>query len=76
MAKEYVVKSGDTLSRIAESNKTNVKTLAQLNSITDTNKIQIGQKIKLPVDSYAEAVKAAKVRQAPARRSFIKKSAE
>ena len=60
MAKEYVVKSGDTLSRIAESNSTDVKTLTQLNDIVDANKISVGQKIKLPGEAYEDVVKAAK----------------
>ena len=57
---EYIVKSGDTLSKIASINKTDVKTLTQLNSIADPNKIQPGQKIKLPGVSYDDAIKSAK----------------
>lgn len=60
MAKEYIVKSGDTLSRIAESNKTNLSTLVQLNSIQDPNKISVGQKIILPGNSYEDAIKEAR----------------
>ena len=60
MAKEYVVKSGDTLSAIARDHKTDVKTLTQINSIQNSNQISVGQKIVLPGDSYSEAVAAAK----------------
>jgi len=56
MATEYTVKSGDTLSRIAESNKTDLKTLVKLNSISDPNKISVGQKIVLPGGNYQDAV--------------------
>jgi LysM repeat protein len=43
----YVVKSGDTLSRIASSNNTTVKELKALNGLT-TDRINVGQKLKLP----------------------------
>lgn len=43
----YVVKSGDTLSRIASQNKTTVKELKSLNGLT-TDRINVGQKLKLP----------------------------
>jgi len=43
----YVVKSGDTLSRIATLNKTTVKELKSLNGLT-TDRINVGQKLKLP----------------------------
>ena len=43
----YVVKSGDTLSKIAENHKTTVAKLASLNKIKDPSKISIGQIIKL-----------------------------
>ena len=45
---EYTVQSGDTLSAIARNNKTTVEELARANNITDPNRIQKGQKIKLP----------------------------
>lgn len=43
----YVIKSGDTLSAIAARNNTSVSALAQLNGITDPNKIRAGATIKL-----------------------------
>jgi LysM repeat protein len=43
----YVVKSGDTLSRIATRNNTTVSALKQLNGLT-TDRINVGQKLKLP----------------------------
>lgn len=46
-SKVYVVKEGDTLSSIAEKNKTTVAKLVKLNNISNPNKIKVGQKIKL-----------------------------
>ena len=43
----YVVKSGDTLIRIADKYKTTVKELKSLNGLT-TDRINVGQKLKLP----------------------------
>jgi LysM repeat protein len=43
----YVVKSGDTLSRIATRNNTTVKEIKSLNGLT-TDRINVGQKLKLP----------------------------
>lgn len=43
----YTVKSGDTLSKIAQNNGTTVANLKSLNNIKDVNKIYVGQKIKL-----------------------------
>ena len=40
------VKSGDTLSKIANDNNTTVSSLQKLNNIKDANKISIGQQIK------------------------------
>lgn len=44
---DYTVLPGDTLTAIAARNKTTVTDLARINGITDVNKIQSGQKIKL-----------------------------
>ena len=44
----YVVKSGDSLSKIAVSHGLNTRELAELNQITDPNKVRIGQKLILP----------------------------
>lgn len=46
-AKTYTVKSGDSLSKIAASNKTSVDKLQKLNNITAPSKIRVGQIIKL-----------------------------
>lgn len=45
---EYVVKSGDALSRIAARHKVSVKQVMDLNKISDPNKIRIGQKLIIP----------------------------
>jgi len=42
----YIVKKGDTLSKIAAKYDTTYQKLAKLNGISDPNKIYIGQKIK------------------------------
>lgn len=46
MAKEYVVKQGDTIYSIAQKYKLNVDRLIKINDIKDVNKIQIGQTLK------------------------------
>lgn len=43
----YVVKWGDTLSKIAKTYKTTVEELVRLNNIPDANKIYAGQKIRV-----------------------------
>jgi LysM repeat protein len=43
----YSIKAGDTLSAIAARNNTTVANLAKLNNISDPNKINAGQTIKL-----------------------------
>lgn len=49
----YVVKTGDSLSKIAVRHSVNIDELAELNGIKDANKIRIGQKLMLP--DYASA---------------------
>ena len=44
----YTVKSGDTLSSIAEKYGTTYQTLAKYNNISNPNIISVGQKIKIP----------------------------
>lgn len=44
----YVVKSGDTLGRIAAEHKTTVAELVKLNDLIDPNLIYAGQELKLP----------------------------
>lgn len=45
--KTYIVKSGDTLSEIAQKHGTTTKKLQNLNNIKNANQIQVGQKIKI-----------------------------
>ena len=45
--KEYVVKKGDSFHKIAKKYKLNEKKLQALNNIKDTNKLSVGQKLKL-----------------------------
>jgi peptidoglycan endopeptidase LytE len=54
----YVVKSGDTLIKIATDHKTSVKALRSANSLT-TDKIKVGQKLKIPATASAPAVTSA-----------------
>ena len=49
----YVVKSGDSLSKIAAAHGIKTAELKELNQIADVNKIRIGQKLILP--DYAKA---------------------
>lgn len=46
--KYYIVKAGDTLTKIARDNKTTIATLKKLNSIKNANLIKVGQVIRLP----------------------------
>jgi LysM repeat protein len=46
--KTYVVRSGDSLSRIAQRFNVSARDIAQMNKIGDPNKIRIGQKLALP----------------------------
>ncbi len=45
---EYTIKSGDTLSQIAQAQNTTVEALAKANQIADPNKIIAGSVLKLP----------------------------
>jgi LysM repeat protein len=49
----YVVKSGDSLSKIAAAHGVKAAELKELNQIADVNKIRVGQKLILP--DYAKA---------------------
>ena len=48
----YVVKSGDTLGKIAKDHGTTVKAIQAANNLSDT-RIKVGQKLKLPAKSVA-----------------------
>ncbi len=52
----YTVKSGDMLGSIAVAHKTTIRALKQLNGLS-SDKLQVGQKLKLPKGSAAPAVK-------------------
>ena len=55
----YVIKAGDSLSKIASAHGVKMKDLAAANQITDYNKIRIGQKLVIPSrDAKAAAPKA------------------
>ena len=47
----YMVKKGDTLSKIAKAHGTTVAKLAKINAISDVNLIRVGQLLTLPEDS-------------------------
>ena len=50
----YVVKSGDTLSRIAKAHKTTLRALKAANGLK-TDRIDAGRKLKLPVMAVSKA---------------------
>ena len=43
----YLVKSGDTLSRIAKTHRTSVKAIREANNLT-TDRLSVGQKLNIP----------------------------
>ena len=43
ISQKYVVRSGDSLSKISKINRTSVKSLCMLNNLTETSILQIGQ---------------------------------
>ena len=45
----YRVKPGDTFSKIARKHGTSMRALQQLNNLSDTNKVVVGQRLKVPV---------------------------
>lgn len=63
-AEVYVVKSGDTLSRIAHSHGTTVKALEAENNLS-TTKIKVGQKLKIPAGAESTNLPAAAPAQLP-----------
>ena len=60
--KEYVVKSGDSLGKIAYANGITIKCLKEMNGLKNNN-IRIGQKLKVPAEKpVAEEKPAAEVK--------------
>ena len=45
--REYVVKSGDVAGRLANDNGMYLKEFCEVNGISDPNKLQVGQKVKI-----------------------------
>jgi LysM repeat protein len=48
VGKTYIVKAGDTLAKIARSYGVSMTVLAQINNISDVNKIFVGQALVIP----------------------------
>ena len=46
---EYTIKSGESLSMIAQNHKVSLKAIKQMNNITNTNNIKAGKKISIPI---------------------------
>lgn len=63
--KEYVVKSGDSLGKIAYSNGITIKCLKEMNGLKK-NTIRIGQKLKVPAEKPVVAAKTAPASVKPA----------
>ena len=63
-ANVYVVQKGDTLSRIAASQKVAVKDLVAWNSLSDPNKVEVGQHLRLVPPSEGAAPGGAPVAEA------------
>ena len=59
--KEYVIKPGDNLTKIAKRYGTTVKDLVQINKIKNKNKIYAGESLRVPKDS-AKDIKEAVLR--------------
>ena len=60
-SKAYVVKPGDSLGAIAKRFKVSTKDIIKLNSLTNPNKIRVGQKLKLPGNVELSAADTATV---------------
>jgi len=51
----YVVEEGDTLTSLAEGFSTTVQEIMEANNLTDENFIQIGRKLKIPMNTIEES---------------------
>jgi len=71
----YVIKAGDSLSKIAVSHGVNTRELAELNQITDANKIRIGQKLILPDYSKPSSSQPSEKKSSSPKASTSKKAA-
>ena len=60
----YTVKSGDTLTSIARTNRTTVEVIHRLNRLTD-DRLAIGQKLKLPTRTAGAVLGAAATQGSP-----------
>ncbi|MBC8003308.1 MAG: LysM peptidoglycan-binding domain-containing protein [Opitutaceae bacterium] len=66
----YVVKSGDTLTRVAKVNGTTLKAVRSLNGLK-TDQIKVGQKLKLPAPKAAPAPVAPEPQPLPVNTTVI-----
>jgi LysM repeat protein len=75
--KEYVVKSGDSLSLIAVNNGTGVRQLKELNNLS-SDRLRVGQKLKVPAAGKATAKASAKPADKPVKKAepLIEKTAD
>lgn len=65
-ASVYTVQAGDTLSKIASANNTDVSSLASLNNISDSNLIYVGEELKLHATTTVTPTVASSVAITPA----------
>ncbi len=63
-SKSYTVKSGDTLSKIASQHRVTVKAVRSANNLK-TDRIKVGQKLKIPVKAQAAPTPAPAAAPAP-----------
>ncbi len=63
-SKVYVVKAGDTLTKVAKAHGVRVKTLREFNKLK-SDQIHVGQKLKIPTHSKTAAAPAAAAPAAP-----------
>lgn len=61
----YTVRAGDTLIGIAQRHKTTAQAIAQLNRISVSGIIRVGQKLRVPTDGKAAAKAASSSKPAP-----------
>lgn len=72
----YVVKSGDNLSSIASQFGTNYESLAQLNHLTNPNRIYVGQVLKVTGNSSSASHQTTPSRPSSAVNSYTVKSGD